>query len=270
LFLISTTHHLLAAVGIGTERPQFTPLHFGSGLYYGLATDADERIYVACRHSVVGPDDPAARAAESGAILVLNPAFRMIEELRAPFPLRDVHGIDCFDGCLWVTCAFDNMIAIYDLATGAWSQWFPMPERSDVHHFNTISLFDKDHICLVAHQWGPSQLLFYDQSTLELTQAIPLGTAAHNIFLLDGAPATCNSQDGFLVNTAGRQIETGNFPRGIALTDSGNVVGVSIHSPRHERASKDGILRWYTPDWQFQKEHLLPDVGMVLDILELE
>lgn len=270
MFLITTTHHVLAArLDI---VPQFWRIHTGAGLYYGVARDAEGLLYIACRNTTTGPESEAARAAEFGSILVLDRSFNVVKELRAPFPLRDVHGIDYFDDRLWVTCAFDNLIAIYDPAIGDWSQWFPAPAITDrgrdVHHFNTISKCGGE-ICLVAHHFGPSELLFFDAGTLQLNRVIALGAEAHNVFEIDGTLSTCNSLDGYLVNTAGKRIRTGAFPRGVVSNANGHLVGISMLAGRSDRASQDGILRCFAPDWSFRVDHLLAKVGMVLDILEL-
>jgi hypothetical protein len=203
---------------------------------------------------------------------MLDRSFHVVGEIQPPFPMRDVHGIACFDDRLWVTCSFDNLVAIYDLKTGQWSRWFPAPSPADrgrdVHHFNTVCKIGSE-ICLIAHHFGPSELLFYDCSTLQLNSAISIGVESHNVFMFDDAVATCSSLDGWLVNVNGKRLRTGNFPRGIAITSSGNLLGLSVISERNARSSQSGILRWYTSDWRFRADCVLPRVGMVLDILEL-
>jgi hypothetical protein len=269
-FLVSTTHDLLV---IDVETDQLWRAHSGSGLYYGLAKDGTGLTYVACRNTVAGPDDEVVREAEVGTILVLDPSFRVVEEIQPPFPMRDVHGIACFDDRLWVTCSFDNMIAIYGLRTRDWSRWFPSPSLADrgrdVHHFNTIRKIGGE-ICLTAHHFGPSELLFFDCATLQLNRTVSIGSASHNIFLLDKSLATCSSGDGWLANIGGKKLRTGNFPRGVATTAEGNLLGLSMVAGRAHRGLQDGILRWYTPNWSFRRDYVLPRVGMVLDIMELE
>lgn len=268
-FLVSTTHYLLA---IDPETHQLWQVHSGSGLYYGLAKDTNGLLYAACRNTVAGPDDETVRAAETGSILVLDRGFRVVREIQSPFPLRDVHGIACFEGRLWVTCSFDNMVAIYDLTTGEWSRWFPAPSPADrghdVHHFNTVRKIGRE-ICLVAHHFGPSALLFYDCATLQLNSTVSIGAESHDVFLFDDAFATCSSRDGWLVNITGQRLRTGNYPRGIATASKGRLLGLSVLSGRARRATQNGILRWYTLDWRFRADYILPRAGMVLDIVEL-
>jgi hypothetical protein len=137
-----------------------------------------------------------------------------------------------------------------------------------VHHFNTVRKIGRE-ICLTAHHFGPSELLFYDCATLQLNSTVWVGAQSHDVFFIDDALAVCSSRDGCLVNITGKRVRTGNFPRGIATTSEGNLLGISVHSGRAQRASQKGILRWYTPDWRFRADYVLPRVGMVLDIVEL-
>src|SRR5258706_6709906 len=102
-FLIPTTHQVLVFDG----HDRFFRVHSGKGLYYGLAQDS-RCIYLSCRNQTIGPDNAAARAEETGSILVLDAlSLRPIAELLPEdFALRDVHGIACFDGKLWVTSSY--------------------------------------------------------------------------------------------------------------------------------------------------------------------
>jgi hypothetical protein len=206
-----------------------------------------------------------------GTVLVLDRKFRVREELQPPFPLRDVHGIACFDGRVWVTCSYDNMVAIYDLATGDWTRWYPDPAHRDhdVHHFNTIR-FIGGQVCLVAHRFGPSEVMFYSYPSLQLDSAVPFGVMSHDLFRFDNALATCSSDDGWLVNRCGNRLRTGNFPRGVATTTNGNLIGISMHGPGNQRQFQDGVLRWYASDWRFRADYMLPGVGMVLDVLDMD
>ena len=269
-FLVSTTHHLLA---VDPVRESIWRVHSGKGLYFGIACDPAGRIYAACRNTTLGHLDETVRSAERGSVLVLDSQLQVCEELEPPFPLRDVHGIAWFDHKLWVTCSYDNMIAVYDFDGHCWSRWYPAPdphERGrDVHHINTVRLFG-DQVWLVAHQFGASQLLVYDYPSLDLDSAIPLARMAHDVFTFRGMVATCSSADGYLVNRKGDKLRTGNFPRGVAVTDEGHLLGLSLHAPASERNSQYAVLRWYTREWQFRADFVLPSVGMVLDVMALE
>lgn len=269
VYLITTTHHLLAFDG----KSRFFRVHSGKGLYYGLATDGDS-VFVGCRNQTDGPNDADLRAKENGSILVLDARTLQIKgELRpAHFPLRDIHGIGWRDGKLYVTCSFDNMVAVCDLAENQWTQWFPSPDPSargrDVHHFNTV-VVRADRIELLAHNNGPSHLLVYDRETLELCAVSRLGVESHDIFELPDGLATCSSGEGMLVGHSGWALRTGAFPRGVMLGDERLLVGLSELAPREKRHEATGIVREFTPDWRFQTDYVLRGVGMILTILKL-
>ncbi len=268
-FLIATTHHLLGFDG----QDQFGLVHSGSGLYYGLAQD-DRRIYVSCRNQSTGPYDATMRTGETGSILVFDAAsLSLTEEFRPEdFALRDVHGIACFDGKLWVTSSFDNLIAVFDIAARRWTKWFPAIDPAarnrDVHHFNTIVL-DGERIGLLAHNNGPSHLLFYDRASLELCSVLQLGVQAHDIFQAGGGVATCSSAEGLLLSSAGWVLRTGAFPRGVAYGHDDILVGLSQVAPRSDRHKTSAIVRCFTPQWHHAADYILPGVGMVLAILPL-
>jgi hypothetical protein len=93
---------------------------------------------------------------------------------------------------------------------------------------------------------------------------------SHNIFSYQDAMAACSSGDGWLVNSRGRRLRTGNFPRGMATTPHGNLLGMSELGARATRARHSGMLRWYAPDWRFRTDYVLPRAGGVFDILDVE
>ena len=264
-FLITTTQHVLA---FDQSAQTFRRVHSGRGLYYGVCEVGDQ-YFIACRNETRGPEDERLRQLERGTILVFDRNFRLIEELEPEFPLRDVHGMASFDGKLWVTCSLDNMVAVFDLKTRAWSSWYPSPDPGargrDVNHFNSIALIE-GRVWLVAHNFGASHLLCYDYPSLELRKVHQVGHQAHDIFPLDGALATCNSQFGSLQSMAGREVRTGSFPRGIAFEQGAIVLGLSMYASRADRAQADGVLRVFRNDWQHEADYRLAQVGMILAI----
>src|SRR4051794_16362363 len=105
VYLVSTTHHLLA---LDTRIRKVFIVHSGRGLYYGLGFSND-RIWVGCRNSIRSPGSELAREHERGSILSLgSETLECRDVLEAPFPLRDIHGLCCSDDHLFVTCSFDN------------------------------------------------------------------------------------------------------------------------------------------------------------------
>lgn len=270
LSLITTTHHVLAL----DDQERFYLVHSGQGLYYGIAAEGNV-LYLTCRGAIAGPDCEATRAREQGSVLVFDSStLQQTGELRPPgFPIRDVHGAACIGGKLFVVCSYDNLVAIYDPAGGTWRKWYPAADVTardrDVHHFNTISLID-GRIVLLAHNNGPSDLLFFDPASLEPRGQLQIGHQAHNIFRRAGAFGVCSSAEGLLVSTTGWALRTGGFPRGLDFTDNSILAGISQVAERANRARTSGVLRRFTPAWSHLCDYLLEDVGMVLDILSLE
>jgi hypothetical protein len=270
LTIITTTNHVLAL----DEQERFYRIHSGKGLYYGLATD-ERNLYVACRGTTIGPADANTRARENGSVLVFDVrTLALTGELRPPhFPLRDVHGAALIDGKLFIACSYDNLIAILDLASGRWAKWYPAADVNardhDVNHFNTIAVHD-DRIVLLAHNNGPSHLLFYDPKSLDLCRVIELGQQAHDIFRASGEFAVCSSAEGLLVSTSGWTFRTGGFPRGVDLTGHSILVGISPLADRASRHEMSSVLRRYTPSWLHACDYLLEGVGMVLVVLSID
>jgi hypothetical protein len=269
-FLLTTTHHILAFDG----QDHFFRIHSGKGVYYGLAQDGPH-VYVSCRNQTEGPHNHDARASETGSILVLDSTSLLpTAELRPDdFALRDVHGIACFDGRLWVTSSFDNLIGIFDQSNGRWTKWYPATDPAardrNVNHFNTVVPYG-EQICLVAHNNGQSQVLCYDRCSLELCSVLELGYQAHDLFFVDGAIATCSSAEGVLIGSNGWTIRTGAFPRGIAFGDNCVLLGLSQVADRSVRHETTGIVRRFTPQWHYASDYLLPGAGMVLAILRFD
>ncbi len=256
------------------EQERFYRIHSGKGLYYGLAKD-ERYLYVACRGTTVGPADSATRANESGSILIFDiHTLALTGELRpANFLLRDVHGAACINGKLFVACSHDNLIAVYEIATGRWEKWYPSVDVQardrDVNHFNTIAVRD-NRIVLLAHNNGPSNLLFYDPVSLDLGKAIQLGHQAHDIFCVGDELAVCSSAEGLIVSTTGWTLRTGEFPRGVDLAGGSNLIGISPLAERVSRHRMSSVLRRFDPAWTYTCDYLLEGVGMVLDILSID
>jgi len=262
-FLVSTSQHILL---VDTYEQAVYLIHSGKGLYYGLCLH-DSRVVAACRNRLPGADD-GERMNERGSLLFFDEGLSIKTEVLAPFPLRDLHGIASLDYRVWVTCAFDNFVAIFDPATEDWQKWYPDPlaRDRDVHHFNTIAEFG-GQVGLLAHNWGESQIFFFNYPSLDLDVVRPLGVQAHNIFWIDSCLATCSSAEGRLVAESGWEVRTGGFPRGFAAADGIQLVGISLNVPRESRNVADGLVRVFDINWQFQADYLLQGVGMILDIL---
>jgi hypothetical protein len=246
-------------------------LHRGAGLYYGIAR-IDSMWAVAARRRLVS--SPVPRDDERGCILLFDERLRQRDAVEAPFPLRDIHEIAWFDERLWVTCSFDDMIAIFDGAR--WERWTPeVPERSsdrplrdvanDRHHYNSF-LYTGDEIALLAHNHGPSDLHCFERRSRSFRRTIPLGRQAHNVWREGDAYRTCSSIEGTLVGSDGWAHSIGGFPRGVCITDNYRAIGISALSERGQRDWTSAVVALHDASWRpLHHVHLLRE-GMILDL----
>lgn len=260
-YLVTTSHSvLLVDVEAGSTRV----VHRGGGLYYGITASASH-LMVAARGRMVSSDLPGSD--ERGRILLFGHDLAPRGELEADFALRDMHEIRWHEGRLWVTCSYDNMVAIFDGRT--WRRWFPLGEPQDLprdrNHFNSLH-FEPGKVAVLAHNWGASTLNFFDIHSLAPLQSFSLGVQAHNVWEEGGEYFTCSSGEGLIVGHRGFRAVTGGFPRGIARTGGTTCVGISELAERTERDFTTGILRLYGADWQPLRECMLEHEGLVLDI----
>jgi hypothetical protein len=184
--------------------------------------------------------------------------------------MRDMHQI-CWDrDRLLVTCSFDDMVAIYD--GERWDRWFPRGEAQtddrDIHHFNSITRFP-DGLCILAHNKGHSELVFFSDPGEAESASLRLGNQAHNIWKSGDEWLTCSSMDGRIIGHLGTSVLTGGFPRGVLALGDKLVVGISQIAERKERDFTSGALLLYDTRWNLLKRIDLPGEGLVLDLLEL-
>lgn len=261
--LVTTSHSVLL---IDSESGSANVVERGRGLYYGIAY-SDQAIYIAARERPITPKDE--RASENGSILVYNYDLKLTDVLTAPFPLRDLHQLAYDDGRLWIACAYDDLIAIYDGET--WERWRPLavePGEADRYHLNSIAFFDHK-LYLLAHNNGPSEIWQFSLPDRTLERRVALGELAHNIWLEGDEVYTCNSGQGRIESSGGWQIEVGGFPRGIAITDDQVFVGISEVVERRQRDFTSGSVLVLNREWQPVREIRLPHEGLVLEIRAL-
>jgi hypothetical protein len=246
-------------------------VHRGAGLYYGIAR-IGSMYAVAARRRLVS--SPIPRDDERGCILMFDRYLRQVDVVEAPFPLRDVHQIAWFDDRLWITCSFDDSIAI---RTGAgWEQWTPelgasqrseeQQRSNDVYHYNSFHVA-ADEFVLVAHHHGPSDLHFFERRTRRWLRSVSLGRQAHNVWRDDVTYVTCSSIEGRLVSTSGWELQTGGFPRGVCLDGAHCAVGISALSERGQRDFASAAIALYDASWRLLHYVHLVHEGMVLDLL---
>lgn len=242
-------------------------LHEGDGLYYGLAR-SETYIFVGARQRMVSSDVPVWD--ERGVIHLFDHALKYVKTLEAPFALRDLHGMAYDAGILWVTCSFDDMVAIWNGDT--WEQWYPLGEPQgnprDIHHFNTIFI-EGDVLWLLAHNRGASEILAFSKITREFIQRIPLGIQAHDIWRENQQFFTCSSGEGAIVSAAGFHLATGHFPRGYLSWEGHRILGLSALAERHQRDYTTGFIRCYDEQWKLTGEIALENQGLVLALLPL-
>lgn len=214
---------------------------------------------------MVSSEVPAS--AERGEILIFDRELKFVGSIAAPFPLRDIHEIKWCQDRLWVTCAFDDMIAIFD--GHSWSQWYPLGppegEPRDRHHLNSL-FFENGKLAVLAHDWGASTIHLFTLPYLQPLESMRLGVEAHNIWRENGEYRTCSSGEGKLVGSECFSVFTGGFPRGITCLNQVQCVGVSERAERVERDLTSGKILVFDRDWQSQDEIALPNEGLVLDL----
>ncbi len=252
---------------LDTASGEFYPLDRGRGLYYGIAHNA-ENIYVAARNRLVSSD--VSPQEERGEILVFNRTLQLCEVLHAPFPLRDIHEIAWHGEKLWVTCSFNNMIAIFD--GEHWESWFPLgvktQEPYDENHFNSF-LFESNRLWILAHNRGASELLAFSLPGRELVERIEIGHCGHNIWREGSQIFSCSSAEGVILGDQGFCFETGGFPRGVAVSGGIRCIGVSEIAERKDRDFTTGKVIVFTRDWKLINEIELHREGLILDIQPL-
>lgn len=264
--LVTTSHSLLRLDSLSGSSQ---PVHRGRGLYFGMARDGD-RHFVAARGRMVSSD--VSPHDENGSILVLDAGMRLVDEWRSPVALRDMHEILWHAGKLWITCSFDNMIAIVDPAVPRWEIWHPLgitPEPPwDVNHFNTLSVID-GALCVIAHNFGKSELLRFDPQSRVLLSRTPFGIQSHTLRVIDGRLVTCSSGEGALIGADGWRLEVGGFTRGIAVAGEEIFVGISEIAERKERDLTTPRIAVFDRKWNLRRTLSLPREGLLLDLQEV-
>lgn len=261
--LVTTSHSLLLLdLNSGVTRP----LHRGAGLYYGI-TATPRHYLVAARRRMVSSSEPAA--SEQGEILVFDRYLRHVDTWHAPFPLRDMHEIIWHRRHLWITCSFDNMLAVRK-PDGSWQRWYPLGEPTaeprDQNHFNSLRC-SGNRLWLLAHNRGASEILHFSLDTRQLLARDALGEQAHNIWRHANQWCTCSSAEEALLGSKGFYVPTGGFPRGIARLPGGWAVGVSARAERSRRDLSDGHVLLFNRRWQERQQLPLVGEGLVLDLL---
>jgi WD40 repeat protein len=221
---------------------------------------------VGARGRMVSSEQPLD--GEQGAILVFDKQFSFLSKLQpSEFRLRDIHEITWNDDCLWVTCSYDNMIAIWN--GSRWEKWYPLGatirEPSDQNHFNSL-FFEDNSFWIIAHNNGPSELLQFKRGSRQLRSRISLGNQAHNLWRENGSLYTCSSGESAIVGTDGFRLETGGFPRGVAFGHGMRCIGISELAERRFRDLTTARIAIFDDKWNRLSDIELPNEGLILDI----
>ena len=277
--IVVSTSKAVFLVDIFNNRTQI--IHEGSGLYYGI-TYTDNDLFIAARNNFTG--DRISQQSEAGSILKFDISSGYFDrEIKAPFPLRDLHQISIHDGILYLTCSYDNKIVIYDF--NRWFEWYPNREITnggvDRNHLNSFLITDS-YIYLAAHNLDkPSEIWCFRNKTkikliLNRLFGIPLrynpiktftlGKCIHNITKYQGQLITLNSQEGLVCGSKGFKFITGMFPRGLAICENYIFIGLSEFTERKNRDFTNSYLCILHKDWKVLKILKFEEMGLLLDI----
>jgi hypothetical protein len=271
--VLATTSHSILAIDCETGDARI--VHRGCGLYYGIARRGSD-YFIAARRRLVS--SPVPRDDERGCLLRFDTGFDAREPIEAPFALRDMHQIAYVDDRLFVTCSFDDAIAIFDGVR--WERWIPeLPthvvaarprcdEANDRFHYNSFFV-GRDEIALLAHNHGPSNLDCFDRGSRVFRRTLPLGVQAHNVWSEGDRIWTCSSMEGKLVADDGSEVATGGFPRGVAFAPHARAFGLSALSERGQRDWASAAIALCDSAWRPRQFVHLSREGMILDLLAL-
>lgn len=241
-----------------------------NGVYYGITYSQNE-IYVAARKGY-----EEEREVQDGEIIMYDFNKQRIGKLKAPFPLRDIHQIQSYNSLLWVTCSFDNKVAIYD--GKKWHEWFPNPDKKyDSNHFNSI-YFEGDYIYLVAHNIHRKSEVWkffisqenycngFNVSDIKFIEKTRLGTWSHNIWLTDDDLYTCSSGELAIASKNKFFLKLGKFTRGLAVTDELIIVGLSELSERKQRCFSTSYIAVFDRKWNLINGLIMPEQGVINEL----
>jgi len=261
--LVTTSKSVLT---VGTENGQTHVVHSGKGLYYGIAY-SHNAIFIAARNSNDCFDYLGRQHNENGEILVFDFTMKQVGSLRAPFPLRDMHQILYSDGKLWITCSFDNMVAVFDFRH--WQRWYPSEDErergKDIHHFNSLYRAGRDFYVL-GHNFGASDIWRFSYPGLQLKEKIRLGNQAHNIWLDGQELYTCDSQYGLVVGNHASRNTIGGFSRGAVMTADRIYIGTSDVAERESRDQVSSRIVVFDRKWRLVDEWIIDGHGQLLDM----
>lgn len=209
-------------------------MHTGLGLYYGITWDQSGITVAARWYPWYMPTSHIERPVR----IRFNRDLTLRDVASLPAAAGGVHQISRIGDQTFYACSREDAYLVE--SEGEYAVWRPSPDPShhgrDTHHFNSI-WSDEDHLFLVGHNRGPSDVWVFERHSRRFVKKLRMGEWAHNVWRLDGQLSVCNSRLGRIETQSGEVLaETGGFPRGVAVTDDRIYVGVSGRAHR--------MMRW--------------------------
>jgi len=267
--LLITTCSGFYKLSIDTE--QLTPIHQGSGAYYGI-TWSHDKIFVAARNSV---DDYKLGNEQ---ILIFNNNLSYVGSLPNVFENVGLHQIqyDALYDKLYVTLTLKNQIAY--VVDNNITRISPNKNESgnDINHFNSL-LLHNDRLFITAHNKGikPSEVYEHDRKdgTLIKIHTMIDSLAAHNCGFINNKLCVCDSHCGQISNIYGHKLLNENhnvYTRGLSITDNHVVIGGSQKSDAKQRPKAHGYIYLYNKNFDLLKTLFLKNIGQVFDLRILD
>jgi hypothetical protein len=259
--LVATSKYLLL---VDIESGEKKILNDKYGLFYGITWD-ENYIYVAVRWY---PSLTPTSHIERPRLLVFDFNFKLQECQKFDVYARGLHQISFYDSKLYCSCSRDDSFIIRE--NGEWRTWYPSSNsedhNKDTHHFNSI-WFNEGNLFIVGHNNGPSDVWEFSYPDFTLKNKYRVGSHIHNVWKENGILTVCNSRNGRIETIQNQLIcETGGFPRGVAIGDEINLVGVSDIANRSNRWLSRGKVNIYTKDWKMITSLDLGKCGQVLEV----
>ena len=268
MLILTTTQALWI---IDPDRAQAWLIDTGKGVYYGVTIYQGE-LFVAARQATYGSD----REPQNNIILRYDSELRLREILRPlVHPIRDVHQIATWDGVLYVTSTFDDLLFEFDIGSGQWSQWSPFDLDEpglgkNRHHINSVQLTD-DRITLAGLKpqgWAAS----FDRISRSLIEKIDLGDGTHNVWWSNGIDSVCSSNEGAIATSDGRSVcvHDDAWLRGYCESRGRRFVGGSQTRMRSDRAFSDCVIFEIDRDSCVTRSLIIDGAGMLHDLRALD
>ncbi len=234
------------------------------GLFYGITWDQNF-IYVAVRW--YPPLVPTSHI-ERPRLLVFDYNFKLQDCQKSEVEAGGLHQITYYDNKLYCSCSRDDSFIVGE--NNEWRIWYPSKNiedhNKDTHHFNSI-WFDENKLFIVGHNNGPSDVWEFSYPDLNIMNKYRIGMHIHNVWKENGVLTVCNSGEGRIETVENQVIcNTGGFPRGVAIGEDLNLIGISKSANRTNRWLSKGRVNIYSKEWKMLDSLDLGKCGQVLEV----